>query len=133
MMGLALRIARQIVTALSILLVLGSALSTAQARTNHLNGMMAASSQPCHHALSTSDRAAQSPAEICLKLCLSQAPEASLVPGPATAETCVITEPAHTYVSMPETLLPARPVSFSATRDPKLRQAPYPASPRLLI
>ncbi|MBL8630704.1 MAG: hypothetical protein JNM81_13795 [Rhodospirillaceae bacterium] len=136
-MGLALRITRQLMTALSILVVLGSALSAAHAKTTHLNSLMAAASQPCHHALSSdvarTDATTKSPADLCLELCLSQSPDTSLVPIALTAPVHVVTVDALTYVTTPATLLPARPISYAAAPVPKLRRAPYPASPRLLI
>ncbi len=134
-MRLTLRIARLFTTALSIILILGSAVSSAQAKSAHLGGIINAVTLPCHHALGSNDASPmpQSPLDHCRDLCLNQTPDVAIVPAVVMPDATVTKAftPAHALV--PEIVLPARPAQQTVAIAPKLRRSAYPATTRLLI
>lgn len=134
-MRFALRIARLLTTALSICLVLGSVLSSAQAKTAHMGGVITAVTLPCHHALSSDDASPmpKSPLDLCRELCLTQAPDAALAAVAVTPDTTVVTIAIPADTSAREITVPTRPAQHTFVPAPKLRRQPYPTTTRLLI
>jgi hypothetical protein len=132
-MHAALRFARYLTAALSILLMLGAVVASAQAKAAHTDVVLSALAMPCHHALASDETVKTSALDLCRDLCLTQAPDTLMAPTGLSAAPSVVTEllPANTYAYVAATL--SRPaLDMPRAHAPPLRPS-HPASTKLLI
>ncbi|MBL8643018.1 MAG: hypothetical protein JNK21_03715 [Rhodospirillaceae bacterium] len=136
-MAKAWTLTRRLAAFLGIMAMLGLTMAAGQARAAHIVSLMNTAAAPCHQGLSSDEVATPmpTPGELCRELCLSHGTDAMVVATPAAMpDVRVIFTPAPAHTSFAMTLpKPAAHAPIVPDHAPKLRRAPYPATPRLLI
>lgn len=119
----ALRSARRLTALMSIALMLIGIMASGQARAAHVGGLLSMASPPCHHALDNGSALTPTASMLdqCLALCLTQAPDAAVVPAAFSNDTLVVS----IITSAPE--VPTARLDIRPRAQYKIRAAPVGA------
>ena len=130
---------RRLTATLSIALVVVGALVSGHAQASHLNGLSAASTAPCHHALDNGAHATTANSfalDLCRQLCLNKMPDTAIAAAHTQHPTPIQTSaPVMAYAVIPASA-GFSVVAFGAQAPSavdRLRRAHYPTTQRLLI